>query len=77
LRGSQLDVSHSSNTVAFFLNRKNVVSATVAILWLSFPIEVKVVTAGARKLYLSFEKMFSFEVKADSQQIESEKSSLV
>jgi len=63
--------------VAFFLNRKTVVSTTVAILWLSFPIEVKVVTAGARKLYLSFKKMFSFEVKADSQQIESEKSSLV
>lgn len=52
-------------------------SATVAILWLSFPIEVRVVTAGAKKVYLNFNKMVSFEVEPGCQQKESEKFSLV
>jgi hypothetical protein len=50
-------------------------SATVAILWLSFPIEVRVVIAGAKKVCLN--KMVSFEVGPGCQQIESEKFSLV
>lgn len=36
--------------------------ATVAILWLSFPIEVKVVTKGSKKVYLNFSKLITFEV---------------
>jgi hypothetical protein len=63
--------------VAFLANRKTLVSATVAILWLSFPIEVRIVTAGGKKLYLNFSNMFSFEVESGCQQIKSEKSSLV
>jgi len=52
-------------------------SATVAILWLSFPIEVRTVIKGSKKVYLSFNKMFSFEVKPGCQNVESEKFSLV
>ena len=52
-------------------------SATVAILWLSFPIEVKVVTKGSKKVYLNFSKLITFEINPGCQQIESEKLSLV
>lgn len=54
-------------------------SATVAIaiLWLSFPIEVRVVIKGSKKVCLNFNKMFSFEVKPGCQSVESEKFSLV
>ena len=47
-------------------------SATVAILWLSFPIEVRVVTAGSKKIHLNFNKVFSFEVWSGCQNTESE-----
>ena len=53
------------------------VSATVAILWLSFPIEVRVVREGAKKAYLKFNKVFSLEVEPNRKEIESEKLSLV
>ena len=38
-------------------------SATVAVLWLSFPLEVKVVTKGAKKVCFSLSKAFSIEVE--------------
>ncbi|MDD5671370.1 MAG: recombinase family protein [Candidatus Omnitrophica bacterium] len=38
-------------------------SATVAIVWLSFPIEVKVVMKGAKKVSFSLSKAFSIEVE--------------
>jgi hypothetical protein len=38
-------------------------SATVAILWLLFHIEIKTVTAGARKVYVDSKKSFSLEVE--------------
>ncbi|MEK6727145.1 MAG: hypothetical protein AABY28_00530 [Candidatus Omnitrophota bacterium] len=47
-------------------------SATVAILWLSFPIEVKVIIKGSKKVHLNFNRMFSFEVKPGCQNTESE-----
>jgi len=52
-------------------------SATVAILWLSFPIEVRVVTAGAKKVCFTFKSKVSTEVEPDSKQIKSEELSLV
>jgi len=52
-------------------------SATVAILWLSFSIEVKVIIKGSKKVYLNFNRMFSFEVKPGCQRVESDKFSLV
>jgi hypothetical protein len=52
-------------------------SATVAILWLLFPIEVIVVTAGARRVYVNFEKSFSIEIEPTGRQkAESEEFSL-
>jgi len=51
-------------------------SATVAILWLLFPIEIRVVTAGARKVYFDFRNMFSVEVEPNGQQVQSEEFSL-
>ncbi len=47
-------------------------SATVAILWLSFPIEVKVVIKGSKKIHLNFNKVFSFEVQSGCRNNESE-----
>jgi hypothetical protein len=52
-------------------------SATVAILWLLFPIEVKIVTAGVRRGYVNFEKSFSIEIEpAGCQKAKSEEFSL-
>ena len=58
-----VDVSHSSDIVA--------------LLWLTFPIEIRVVREGAKKAYLKFNKVFSLEVEPNSQEIESEELSLV
>jgi hypothetical protein len=52
-------------------------SATVAILWLLFPIEIKVVTAGARRVCLNSSKPFAFEVEPPAcQKVQSEEFSL-
>ena len=52
-------------------------SATVAILWLNFPIEVRIVKAGSKKIHLNFNKISLFEVKSGCKQTESEELSLV
>ena len=52
-------------------------SATVAVLWLSFPIEVRVVKAGAKKVYYDFGRAFSIDVTPNGQQVQSEEFSEV
>ena len=51
-------------------------SATVAILWLTFPIEVKVVKAGAKRLCFDLRNMFTVEVQPNGKQIQNEEFSL-
>lgn len=51
-------------------------SATVAVLWLLFPIEIRVVKAGARRVYFDFRNMFSVEIEPNGQQVQNEEFSM-
>ena len=51
-------------------------SATVALLWLTFPIEVRIVKAGAKRVYFDFRNMITVEVEPNRRQIQREEFSL-